>query len=335
MNRRSFLSAISMAPNALFALPGLASDAAGAELSPEVSGQSQSPALDFFPGFQTRDVKCSNATIHLVVGGSGPPVLLLHGYPQTHIIWRKIAPQLSEKFTVVAPDLRGYGDSSRPADSKDHSGYSKRAMAQDQLEVMEQLGFKRFAVVGHDRGGRAAHRMALDHPASVERLVVLDIVPTYKLYNNVTREFATAYFHWFFLIRPAPLPELMIANRLEAWLTWALDGTPPAWMEEAAYQDYLRCLRKPGTMHALCEDYRAAASIDLKHDAADLQHKLDCPLLALWGAKGAMHPLYDVLETWKERAKDVRGKALDGGHFLPEEAPGALLNELLAFLQTG
>ena len=336
MNRRSFLSAISVGTGAWFAVPRMARSAErGSDISQKDSGQPKPATTNFFPGFQTRDVKTSSATIHLVVGGSGPPVLLLHGYPQTHIIWRKVAPQLAQKFTVVAPDLRGYGDSSRPPDGENHSGYSKRAMAQDQVEVMEQLGFRRFVVVGHDRGGRVAHRMALDHRDSVERLAVLDIVPTYKLYTSVTREFATSYFHWFFLIQSAPLPESLIGNSLEEWLAWAFGGTPPAWMENAAYQEYLRCLRKPGTLHALCEDYRAAASIDLEHDAADLTGKIKCPLLVLWGSKDAMHRLYDVLQTWKERANDVRGKSLDSGHFLPEEASGALLTELLAFLQDG
>jgi haloacetate dehalogenase len=334
MNRRSFVFALGAGSGALLSLPTIASLAApSCDVAQQDSKQPKPTTPDFFPGFQARDITTSGARIHLVVGGSGPPVLLLHGYPQTHIIWRKIAQQLAQKLTVVAPDLRGYGDSSRPPDGENHSGYSKRAMAQDQVEVMEQLGFRRFAVVGHDRGGRVAHRMALDHRDSVERLAVLDIIPTYKLYTSVTREFATYYFHWFFLIQSAPLPELLIGNSLEEWLTWALGGTPPAWMEHAAYQEYLRALRKPGTLHALCEDYRAGASIDLEHDAADLSRKLECPLLALWGSKGAMHPLYDVLQTWKERANDVRGKALDSGHFLPEEASGALLAELLAFLQ--
>lgn len=336
MNRRRFLSAVSFGSGALFAVPRIARAAESESASSEQGfAQSKPPRTNFFPGFQTRDIKTSGAKIHLVVGGSGPPLLLLHGYPQTHIIWRKIAPQLAQNFTVVAPDLRGYGDSSRPPDGENHSGYSKRAMAQDQVEVMEQLGFKRFAVIGHDRGGRVAHRMALDHRESVERLAVLDIVPTYKLLSSVTKDFATAYFHWFFLIQDAPLPESLIGNSLEAWLAWALDGTPPPWMEAAAYQQYLRVLRKPGTLHALCEDYRAAASIDLEHDAADLHRKIECPLLALWAAKGAMQSLYDVLETWKERAADVRGKALGGGHFLPEQASGAVLAELLSFLHDG
>ena len=307
--------------------------AAPGNATPRDSGQPERPAPKFFPQFQTREIKTSGATVHAVIGGSGPPLLLLHGYPQTHVIWRRIAPQLAQNFTVVAADLRGYGDSSRPPDGENHAGYCKRAMAQDQVEAMEQLGFRNFAVVGHDRGGRVAHRMALDHPNSVERLVVLDIVPTHKLYTSVTREFATYYFHWFFLIQDAPLPESLIGNSLEAWLSWSFGGTPPAWMGDAAYREYVRCLRKPGALHATCEDYRAAATIDLEHDAADLHRKIECPLLVLWGSRGAMNPLYDVLETWRERAGDVRGKALEGGHFLPEEATDALLPELVAFLQ--
>jgi haloacetate dehalogenase len=332
MNRRRFVSAITLASGALLAAPGSATAAESYDPQKE---RERPDALrpNFFPGFETRDIKTSGAQIHLVVGGSGPPVLLLHGYPQTHIIWRKIAPALAREFTVVAPDLRGYGDSSKPADGKNHSGYSKRAMAQDQVEVMEQLGFKQFAVVGHDRGGRVAHRMALDHPQSVTRLAILDVVPTYKLLTSVTKEFATAYFHWFFLIQDAPLPESLIENSLEPWLAWAMGGTPPSWMEDAAYQEYVRALRKPGALHAMCEDYRATATIDLEHDAADLQRKIACPLLALWGTKGAMQALYDVLQTWKERATDVRGRALDSGHFIPEENSAALLAELHAFLQ--
>lgn len=332
MDRRRFVFG-SAGSAALLSLPRITTEASlEGEAAPKPSEQS---APNFFPGFRTLDLKTTGATIHLVVGGSGPPLLLLHGYPQTHIIWRRIAPQLAERFTVVAADLRGYGDSSRPGDGDNHSGYCKRAMAQDQVEAMEQLGFKRFAVVGHDRGGRVAHRMALDHRDAVKRLAVLDIVPTYKLYSSVTKEFATDYFHWFFLIQPAPLPEALIGNSLEEWLAWSLGGTPPAWMEAEAYREYVRALRVPGTLHALCEDYRAAAGIDLEHDAADLGRKVECPLLALWGAQGAMQALYNVLETWRERAKDVRGKAMESGHFLAEEAPGAVLRELVGFLQEG
>lgn len=299
-----------------------------------LSGRDSMPAnsgsADFFPGFQMREIETSGATIRLVVGGGGPAVLLLHGYPQTHIIWRKVAQQLAKEFTVVAADLRGYGASSKPPDGENHSAYSKRAMANDQIEVMERLGFKRFAVVGHDRGGRVAHRMALDHAERVKRLAVLDIVPTYKLYTSVTKEFATAYYHWFFLIQPAPFPETLIGNSLEAFL---FGGAAPAWMGDGAYREYLEAFRNPKTVHASCEDYRAGASIDLEHDRADLSEKVECPLLALWGSKAPMNQLYDVPQTWKERAKDVSGKALEGGHFLPEEAPDALLTELIPFLR--
>ncbi|GAC1638488.1 MAG: alpha/beta hydrolase [Candidatus Acidiferrum sp.] len=293
-------------------------------------GPANAKAADFFPGFEKRNIETSETTIHCVIGGRGPAVLLLHGYPQTHATWRKVAGRLAQEFTVIAPDLRGYGASSKPADGENHSGYSKRAMAKDQIEVMGQLGFKSFAVVGHDRGGRVGHRMALDYADSVKRLAVLDIVPTYKLYTHVTKEFATVYYHWFFLIQPAPFPETVISNSLDAFL---FGGEAPAWMGDTAYREYREAFRDAKTLHASCEDYRAGASIDLEHDGADLSRKIECPFLALWGARGAMHQLYDVADTWKERAKEVRGKALECGHFLPEEAPEALLAELLPFLR--
>ena len=287
--------------------------------------------IDFFPGFKKQQLVTSGAVINFEVGGSGPGLLLLHGYPQTHIIWRKIAPQLSKKFTVVIPDLRGYGDSSKPPDGENHIGYSKRAMAQDQVEVMASLGFKSFAVVGHDRGGRVAHRMALDHAQTVERLAVLDIVPTYKLYHSVTKQFATAYWHWFFLIQPAPFPETLIGSNVEFFLRSRFIGRIPG-VEDSAFSEYLRCFRDPATIHASCEDYRASASVDLDHDAADLSRKVSCPVLALWAEQGAMQPLFDVLATWRERASAVEGRALQGGHFLAEQSPEALLGELNGFL---
>jgi haloacetate dehalogenase len=289
--------------------------------------------LRFFPGFDAFRIDTPEAAINGVMGGRGPPLLLLHGYPQTHAEWHRIAPALAERFTVVATDLRGYGDSSKPADGDNHEGHSKRSMARDQIAVMNALGFPRFSVVGHDRGGRVAHRMALDHPQAVERLAVLDIVPTYRLYSAVTKEFASVYYHWFFLIQPEPLPETLIGNSTEFYLRHgSFRGLVPGVIPEELYAEYLRCYRDPATLHAMCEDYRAGASIDLVHDKADLGTKIKCPLLAIWGSKGAMGPLYDVLETWRERASDVRGKSLPGGHWLPEQLPEELTAELLQFL---
>jgi len=288
-----------------------------------------------FEGFEHRQIKTAGATINVLKGGKGPPVLLLHGYPQTHVMWHKIAPRLANDFSLVLPDLRGYGDSSNPPDGEDHFGYSKRATAQDQVEVMEQLGFKHFAVVGHDRGGRVAHRMALDHPERVTRLVILDIAPTHKLYHNVSKAFATAYYHWFFLIQPAPVPETLIGNSAEFYLNSLLGigRLKPHAITPEAFSEYLRCFRDPATIHATCEDYRAAASIDLVHDDADMDRKVTCPVLALWGEKGVMHRMYDVVAVWRERAANVSGKALPCGHFLAEEAPEETLAELRNFLK--
>jgi haloacetate dehalogenase len=267
-----------------------------------------------------------------VIGGSGPAVLLLHGYPENHLMWRKVAPELAKTHTVVAADLRGYGDSSKPAGGGDHSDYSKRAMALDQVELMQNLGFAKFAVVGHDRGGRVAHRMARDHRDAVTKIAVLDIVPTYTLYHSVSREFATAYYHWFFLIQPSPFPETLIGNSVEFYMQRSLGSFVPEVIEEGVYAEYLRTFRDPAAIHACCEDYRAGASIDLEHDAADLSNKIACPLLTLWGEKGPMNRLYDVLATWKELGTSVSGKALPAGHFLAEERPGDVVEELTKFL---
>jgi haloacetate dehalogenase len=290
------------------------------------------PASDFFPGFKHLTAKTSGATINFVTAGSGPPLLLLHGYPQTHIEWRDVAPELAKKFTVVAADLRGYGGSSKPADGENHLNYSKRAMAQDQVELMASLGFQKFAVVGHDRGGRVAHRMALDHADRVTKLAILDIVPTYKVLHSVTNELATANFHWWFLIQKAPLPETLIANSAEVWLRSRFERIPPGILSKEAFAEYLRASTLPGSIHGACEDYRAGATIDLLHDAADLDHKISCPLLVLWGARGAWPKLYDVLDTWRERASNVSGKEVPSGHFIAEEIPDTLLKELYGFL---
>lgn len=285
-------------------------------------------------GFRLMDVTVGDVVIRAAAAGDGPPLLLLHGHPQTHVTWRKIAPALSRRFTVVAADLRGYGDSSKPDGGAEHVAYSKREMAKDQVAVMERLGFPRFAVVGHDRGGRVAHRMALDWPDAVSKLCVMDIAPTATMYARTDKIFATRYFWWFFLIQPEPLPERMIGADPEYFLRRHLDGqtrTPGA-TEPAAFAEYLRCYLDPATRHAICEDYRAAAGIDLVHDAADAQARIAAPLLALWGARGVVGELYDVLATWREKATNVRGRALDCGHLVQEERPEEALEALIAFL---
>ncbi len=287
-----------------------------------------------FPGFEVSRCKTSGSEIAFRKGGEGPPILLLHGYPQTHVMWHKIAPGLAESFTVVAADLRGYGDSGKPESDVCHTNYSKRAMAQDQVELMAGLGFERFAVVGHDRGARVTHRLALDHPERVEKAAVLDIAPTLTMYEGADMAFARAYYHWFFLIQPYDLPERMISSdpiyylerKIGAW-----SRTDGAFTPEAL-REYKRCFDDPAMIHASCEDYRAAASIDLEHDRADADRKVTCPLLALWGGRGVVGQTYDVLATWREKAEDVRGKALDCGHYLPEEQPEETLKALLAFL---
>jgi haloacetate dehalogenase len=238
-------------------------------------------------------------------------------------------------------DLRGYGDSSKPPGGGDHFAYSKRAMAQDQLEVMRHLGCDTFALVGHDRGGRAAHRLALDHPEALTRLIILDIVPTYLLYQHITQEFATIFYHWFLLVQPPPFPETMVQNSAEYFLQctflWLggsqLTDPLPDWMSPGVFQEYLRTFRQPETIHAICEDYRAAASIDLVHDKADLDKKIQCPLLVLWSEKGPFHRMYNVLHTWQERAVRAQGKAMPTGHFLPEQMPQELLQEITTFLR--
>jgi haloacetate dehalogenase len=290
-----------------------------------------------FEGFAVKDVEVSpGITIHARVGGSGPAVLLLHGSPQTHVCWHKVAPKLAEKFTVVAADLRGYGDSSKPPGGGDHSDYSKRHMAQDQVSLMKSLGFDKFSVVGHDRGGRVAHRMALDHVEAIENLAVLDIAPTATMYERTDLAFATGYYHWFFLIQPEPLPENLISGSGDWYIRSRFTNPNIAhhFIPEAV-EEYARCFLLPGTIHANCEDYRASASIDLGHDAIDQRdgRKIQAPVLALWGERGLVGKLYDVLETWQEKAvKVVTGKALPCGHFLPEEAPAQTVAALLEFL---
>jgi haloacetate dehalogenase len=294
-----------------------------------LAGKAQVSTL--FPGFESRKVQTSGATIHTLRGGSGPPLLLLHGYPQTHAEWHKITPELAKHFTVVLTDLRGYGESSKPPDGENHAGYSKRAMALDQIEVMSALGYDRFAVVGHDRGARVTWRMCVEHPERITRAAVLDIVPL--PYSMVTREFATQYFHWFFLIQPAPFPETLLGNNAEFYLRSRFlrpTGGTNAFTPEAM-AEYLRCFKDPATIHATCEDYRAGATIDIEHAAQDGAKRVTCPLLVLWGERGTMGRLYDVMKIWREHAVNVTGKALPAGHFLPEEIPSETLAALLGF----
>lgn len=288
----------------------------------------------FFKGFERKQIQVSGASINLVHGGDGPAVLLLHGYPQTHCIWHRVAPQLAQRYTVVAADLRGYGDSSKPAGLPDHGNYSKRAMALDQVEMMRALGHREFYLVGHDRGGRVAHRLALDHPQCVKKLAVLDICPTKTMYERTDRAFATAYFHWFFLVQPAPFPETLIGADPEFFIKFLMGrrhGGLQVFAPEAM-AEYLRCFSDPAAIHASCEDYRAAASIDLAHDTADREKKIDCPVLALWGKHGVIEQQFDCLADWRAVAGAVRGEALDCGHYLPEEQPGEVARQLERFL---
>jgi haloacetate dehalogenase len=291
-----------------------------------------------FPGFAPRPFDTSGARIHAVVGGSGPPLLMLHGFPQTHAMWHKIAPRLAERFTVVCADLRGYGDSGKPASDATHAAYSKRAMAQDMVEVMRELGFPRFCLVGHDRGARVSHRLCLDHPQAVERVAVLDISPTRKMYGATDRAFATDYYHWFFLIQPFDLPERLIGGDPVYYLRRKMGGWGSASMsifDPRALSEYERCYANAATIHASCEDYRAAATIDLAHDDEDVAagRKVTCPLLVLWGEKGVVHRLFTPIDDWKAVAVDVRGRALPSGHYLAEEVPEDTYAELTAFLR--
>jgi len=290
-------------------------------------------AMHFGPEFETTRIPTTGAGIHVTYGGSGPPLLLLHGYPETHAMWHAVAPVLAREFFVVCPDLRGYGDSDKPQSDTTHSPYAKRAMAEDMVEVMAALGHEAFYAAGHDRGARVVHRMTLDHPDTVRRAAVLDIVPTRHMFETADRHFAAGYYHWFFLIQPGGLPERLIgadpafflAEKLARW------SAPGAEFDDAAVAEYLRAFDDPATIHATCEDYRAAATIDLEHDAADRDRKVGCPLLVLWGRHGFVHRTYDVLEVWRAHADDVTGRALECGHFLPEEAPGETVSEMRAF----
>lgn len=289
-----------------------------------------------FDNFSKQKVNLNGVGINYTTAGSGPPLLLLHGYPQTHVMWHKIAPALSKQFTVVASDLRGYGDSDKPKTDEHHTPYSKREMAKDQVNLMQHLGFDSFFLAGHDRGGRVGHRLALDHPSRVKKLVVMDIAPTFTMYKTTDMEFAKAYFHWFFLIQPYDWPERMLGSDPDYFLIqkfkqWGKDSD--AFTAEAL-AEYLRCLT-PETIHGSCEDYRASASIDLEHDQIDIDNgkKISCPILCLWGQFGFVGNKYKMLDEWRKWANDVEGYGLPCGHYLPEEEPQKTLGALLDFLK--
>jgi haloacetate dehalogenase len=280
----------------------------------------------FFDGFERRRVPVDGAEINLVTGGSGPPVLLLHGYPQTHVMWHLVAPVLAERFTVVVPDLRGYGDSSKPPAGADHAGYAKRTMAADNVQVMQALGFDRFCVAGHDRGARVSYRMAFDHPDRVEKLCILDVLPTIEQYAaSANRKAAVAMYHWFFLAQPAPLPEKLIGADPEFYLRHSMASWagPDARFDPAAMAEYVRCFSNPETIRATTDCYRAGATIDCAIDEAtrDAGEKIGCPTLILWGDRGGKWDEERMVGTWKRWATDVRGHGVPGGHFCPEEAP--------------
>ena len=290
-----------------------------------------------FPGFESELIEVNGVKIMARKGGSGRPLLLLHGHPQTHAIWHRVAQQLAKSHTVVMTDLRGYGDSSKPQGSHDHLNYSKRVMALDQIEVMRHFGFSEFDVLAHDRGARVAHRLALDYPKAVKRLVLLDIAPTLAMYEKTSNQFARSYWHWFFLIQPAPMPERLIEADPSAYVRDVLGrrsaGLAP--FDARALAEYVRCIELPGAAHGLCEDYRASASIDLIHDQLDIDTKnfLHQPLLVLWGEQGVVNQCFEPLKEWTKLAVNVKGHALPCGHYIPEEAPELMLSQVQSFLE--
>jgi haloacetate dehalogenase len=271
-----------------------------------------------FEGFSLSQIATADVSLRVRHGGSGPPLLLLHGFPQTHAMWSRVATRLAQRFTIIAPDLRGYGGSSKPETTADHGPYSKRAMARDQIALMRHFGFDRFAVAGHDRGGRCAYRLAIDFPDAVTKLAVLDIVPTSEALRRTDMSFAMGYWHWFFLSQPAPLPERMLGTDAANFPLLRQREL----FEPEALADYTASF-SAATIHAMCEDYRAGVGLDFTHDEEDRgRQRIRCPVLALWGARGAVGRWYDVLAVWREWASDVSGHAIDAGHFLAEEAPG-------------
>ena len=296
--------------------------------------------LDLFPAdFRLERRTANGVTLNVrydaTPGAARPALLLLHGFPQTHAIWHGVVERLREHFTLVLPDLRGYGDSDKPAGPPDHSAYSKRTMALDVLALMRDLGHERFFVCGHDRGGRVAHRLALDHPQAVRALLLLDISPTLTMYQRTTMEFARLYYHWFFLIQPAPLPETLIGAAPTFYLRTKLGGWGShgaTFFDARALAEYERCFALPGAIHSMCEDYRAAATIDLEHDNADAARRIECPVRVLWGERGVVHRLFTPLADWQAQcARPVTGGPTPTGHYIPEEAPALLAEDMAAF----
>jgi len=290
------------------------------------------------PGFDYQRIKTGGATINVAIRGKGAPLLLLHGYPETHRMWHKVAPALADEFSVVCADLRGYGDSGKPEGTADHSNYSKRAMANDMIEVMAALGHHEFLLGGHDRGARVAYRLALDHPAAVKRLALLDIVSTKAVYEQGGMALATAYFHWYFLIQPRPLPETLIGHDPALWLGTAFSklSADSTAFSDALIAEYLRTFGTPEGIHATCEDYRAGATVDLANDRADVDagRKIACPTLILWGARSVVGRMFQPLETWRDLVSSPIGEAIDCGHFIPEEKPVETLHALRGFFRT-
>jgi len=288
-----------------------------------------------FDGFKSAKIKSNKININYKIGGKGYPILMLHGYPQTHIMWRKIAPILSQNYTVICSDLRGYGDSDKPSSDVIHRNYSKKEMAKDQAELMELLGFKKYIVVGHDRGARVAHRMGLDYQDKISKMVLMDIVPTNHVFDTANMTLATRYYHWFFLIQKHPFPEKLIGKDPEFYLRSKLSmwGLNEQYMSEDVVTEYLRCFSNPDTIRASCEDYRAGATIDMEDHNNDYDKKIECPLLILWGKKGTVEELYDPIEVWNKWAKNVQGFSLDCGHFIPEERPEETIDYIKNFIR--
>ncbi|MBU6468500.1 MAG: alpha/beta hydrolase [Betaproteobacteria bacterium] len=295
--------------------------------------------LELFPGFTQHQFSYQSSSGHVdiayLMGGEGPPLLLLHGFPQSRVIWHQVAPELLSRYRVIIPDLRGYGESSHVLSDASHFAYSKRAMAEDQVALMRSLGHESFFVCGHDRGGRVAHRLSLDHPNAVTRLMVLDISPTYTMYQQTNQQFATGYWHWFFLIQPHPIPETLIGANPEFWLRQHMDRAGGmAIFDSRCWQEYVKAIQSPEIVHAMCEDYRAAATIDLAHDQTDIdrRHKLTQPLRVLWGSKGIIQSCFNPISDWQAFTEtEVTGRALGCGHYIPEEKPAEVIHEINTF----